>query len=487
LDAHREFIEQRRSALENQALTDSDVVRLEQDTLDRMEKLMEDGNHINNMDAPEVAYARIKGAVAQARGKGQPVDLGVPPSGDGSKTSKRAKSIKTKGSYSKPKSSRSYGNNGAPPCEVDEPERIPSRSIIVVLDTSGSMSKRLAGAKAAISGFVSSLRPKTRVALRTFGGSALSFQSDKDECDDKKIVSVQARVDGKKKEGKKRLVRAVDELVSFDVTTKYDSCSSLDVLWDFGDGNVSNEKAPEYTYQASGDYDVTVKVVCDDTCDERQDHLPLYVANICGPDIGAQLQNVLADVRATFNGNRWAREQKEELCDAVRSRNPLKLHQTVEAWDICQLYLPYTTWLYNPALQQNSCGMPAKGEPGKRAIETLPDSPCGNSVEVNGHCYLAGTVNYALFGEISRLCHDEFQDRFDMREMIELIFDWKVIRDDPDPPIAWAVWAYQRKPLSDVPTGRAANRDYCELLCGFEADFTFSWRWLPYQRTCPRW
>jgi hypothetical protein len=204
---------------------------------------------------------------------------------------------------------------------------------------------------------------------------------------------------------------------------------------------------------------------------------------ICGPDISKQLIEVLQEVRTTFRGNGWNKSQKQELCDAVRSFSNPK--QTVMGWDICQLYLPYTSWLHNPSFKRGNCGSPARGNPGTGKIESRTLSPCGNSVQVGRHCYLAGSVNYALFGEICRLCNEEFKDRLDINEMTRLIKIWKTIDfDDAGPPVAWATWAYKRLSIASPPTGANANRDYCSGRCKVQVPMRFTWRWLPHHPNC---
>ena len=105
----------------------------------------------------------------------QPADVPGNNVDNATKNGQQQKGSGNKASQSKRTSPRPKGgkahNNGQQPCDEDEPKRSVSRSIIVVLDASSSMSGKLAQAKAAIAGFVSSLRPKTRVALRSFGGS----------------------------------------------------------------------------------------------------------------------------------------------------------------------------------------------------------------------------------------------------------------------------------------------------------------------------
>lgn len=206
--------------------------------------------------------------------------------------------------------------------------------------------------------------------------------------------------------------------------------------------------------------------------------IPTPPAKICGPDISNQLSEVLLDVRRTFST--WDQSKKREQCDAVRSLNPLKLKQTLMAWDIEDLYLPNTIWLYNLSFIRANCGTPCSGQPGSPNIENAATSPCGNSVQVGDGCYLAGTVNYALFGEICRLCRDEFQI-LDKVEMERLIWWWKTLdRDDLIPPTQWANWGFDRGSVTSPPKGPAENRSSCTGRCSEKIKIRFTWRWLPH-------
>jgi hypothetical protein len=204
---------------------------------------------------------------------------------------------------------------------------------------------------------------------------------------------------------------------------------------------------------------------------------------ICGPNVSIQLANVLQEVRLTFPS--WNQRQKREQCDAVRSY--LHLRQTLWAWDICQLHLPYTSWLYDKSFTGAGCGQPKSGNPGTPAIEHAQTSPCGNSVEVGKHCYLAGTVNYSLFGEICRLCNDEF-GVLSIDDMRRLIWLWKIAdSDDPGPPTDWAIWGFNRRSVTNPPTGLAENRRRCTRRCSIIPTIRFTWRWLPHHPgTCLR-
>src|SRR5713226_2480547 len=93
--------------------------------------------------------------------------------------------------------------------------------------------------------------------------------------------------------------------------------------------------------------------------------------------------------------------------------------------------------------------------PGPAGDQDLEDAKlCTNSVEVGGKCFLAGTVNYALFGQMSLLCHDAGQPldlmHFPPTEatMLRAIQMWKVggLVDDDGPPSAWAIAGFRGYP-----------------------------------------
>lgn len=287
LDKYHQFIDQRRNALEDPKLADTDVARLEMEVLDRMEQLIEDEEFRSLVGTPEVAYARIKGEVKLARVE-RPARPGATRSILGRETTEGAPR-NTKPS-SPAQYSRLHNDNGELPCEVAEPEYVPSRSIILVLDISQSMSTRIAGAKEAITSFISTLRPKTRVALRTFGGNPTAYQTAEDDCADKDIIGVEAKVDGRKS-----VIHNVADDIFFDVKTEYKNCSTLDIYWDFGDGNISNERSPIHRYNKTGTYKPTVRVACDGRCDETKDTTSVIIPSVLSLAItngGATQNNV---------------------------------------------------------------------------------------------------------------------------------------------------------------------------------------------------
>jgi len=186
--------------------------------------------------------------------------------------------------------------------------------------------------------------------------------------------------------------------------------------------------------------------------------------HVCGPDVSQALANVLADVRSTFRG--WTPTQKRANCDAVTGLTTL-----VMAWDIHELFLPETSWLRTSPFRP-SCGIPPAP-----AGDIELASTCGNSVQVGSQCFLAGTVNYALLGQICRLCNDEFGVLSEYT-CANLIDAWTLhgLRDDPGPPTAWMRSAFRGYP-GNHPTSE--NRAHCNRRCLVPFTGSFTWVWEP--------
>lgn len=189
--------------------------------------------------------------------------------------------------------------------------------------------------------------------------------------------------------------------------------------------------------------------------------------HICGPDITEALANALAEVRAHFAG--LSATEKKESCDAITG-----ITTFVMAWDIHDLFLPETDWLRLPPFHP-PCGMP--GATGSNIEDA---ATCSNSVQVRDKCFLAGTVNYAIFGQICRLCNDEL-GVLSEQTMINLINLWKLLTlitfDDPGPPTAWARAGFHGFP-GHMPANE--NRAHCTGRCSVGGVSPFSWVWEPH-------
>jgi hypothetical protein len=197
--------------------------------------------------------------------------------------------------------------------------------------------------------------------------------------------------------------------------------------------------------------------------------------HICGPDIFDAVAAVLADVRTTFGG--WPSAKKRGACDAITNLNPFgSTSGFVMAWDIENLFLPNTAWLRSAPFHP-PCGMPG-------AAGDVEDSKtCSNSVEVHNKCFLAGTVNYVLFGQICKLCNAEF-GVLSESTMENLITLWKALGwialdfDDPGPPTAWARAGFHGFP-GFIPT--VENRAHCKGRCpATDPVPSFTWVWEPH-------
>ena len=102
----------------------------------------------------------------------------------------------------------------------------------------------------------------------------------------------------------------------------------------------------------------------------------------CGPDIEDSLNATLADVERTYQG--WNRFQKLRVCVEIYNPDILgvvsKSQGLANAWDIIDI---------------------AQRWP-------LKNQPCSNTHTFQGHCYIDGSINYAEWGKINKLCFDTF-------------------------------------------------------------------------------
>jgi hypothetical protein len=204
------------------------------------------------------------------------------------------------------------------------------------------------------------------------------------------------------------------------------------------------------------------------------------VPRICGPDISSAMTTMLAGVDSYFHGlGSWFRKRRS--CMVLDIDSIVSGVSPIMAWDTEELYLP-NTGILDPYFLAGGCGSPrdagCETDPTRHLCETA--GTCGNSVVVGGKCLLAGTANYAVYGRMFKLCHDEFgpdYPRWDMRAMIRL---YKSLgSDDPEPPLAVASAAFD----GTFPTLPAAaeNRGGCTGRCGVPFTGAFDFVWEPYK------
>jgi hypothetical protein len=123
---------------------------------------------------------------------------------------------------------------------------------------------------------------------------------------------------------------------------------------------------------------------------------------VCGPDITSALDHVLSRVKSEFAS--WSAFKRAHACE-----NLVTLPWGPTSWDIVEL------------------GTKQARE--RFARQYRPDcATCGFSVQVGSDCHYSGSVNYAVFGVMMRLCHDAsttFKNWFTFSEMLELIYMYK--------------------------------------------------------------
>jgi Domain of unknown function (DUF4157) len=200
----------------------------------------------------------------------------------------------------------------------------------------------------------------------------------------------------------------------------------------------------------------------------------------CGPDITSAISTVLSKVDSHFHGlGSWFRKRRS--CMVLDIDSIFSGVNPIMAWDTRELFLPHTGFL-DPYFRSNGCGSPRNSgcdaDPTRHLCET--DGTCGNTVVVGGKCMLAGTANYAIYGRMFKLCHDEFSPdypRWDMRAMITL---YKTVDgDDPDPPKEMASSTFDGS-FPGVPAA-VENRGSCTKRCGRTHGGSFDFIWEPYK------
>jgi len=119
---------------------------------------------------------------------------------------------------------------------------------------------------------------------------------------------------------------------------------------------------------------------------------PYGLSKCCGPDITEELADVLERATKHFV-SLGSIKAKLEKCEGLT--HPLS---APVAWDIPALY--DHGWIKSYQMMRPPC---AVGE------------GCEDSVQVNGKCYYAGSVNYVMFGHMWRLCDQTYREWYATR------------------------------------------------------------------------
>ncbi len=240
---------------------------------------------------------------------------------------------------------------------------------------------------------------------------------------------------------------------------------------------------------------------------------------VCGPNVTQQFRGALRNIETTFGG--WSRRNKLRACQRILIPITPDLQPDINGWDTLPLFQGRSRWLRTPpvysARRRGPCATPSSSDPSNRsnfAAGHEDPNTCSNSVQFENGCWLNGTVNYATFGVMVRLCAGQFSfsevvrtgtrrlglgaDLADLAGDIASItgmslLDWavrlieayKAARgsdiDSADLPVAW-VRAFHAGGSTAAPPG-GANRSRCATTCALTgARQRWSWVWEPVRR-----
>jgi outer membrane protein OmpA-like peptidoglycan-associated protein len=123
----------------------------------------------------------------------------------------------------------------------------------------------------------------------------------------------------------------------------------------------------------------------------------------CGPKVTPQVANAVAKTKSLYRG--WSPTDRANACDALTS-----VPVAAFAWDIQNLHKNGWILWYRCPSPPTPCAAAGTGkhEPTSASADTgvcaSRGADCGSTVEVNGQCYYAGSVNYVIFGTMASLC-----------------------------------------------------------------------------------
>lgn len=242
---------------------------------------------------------------------------------------------------------------------------------------------------------------------------------------------------------------------------------------------------------------------------------------VCGPDVTEMAAKTWERVQTDFRS--WTITQQVQAC--VKLLIPLRkpdlkdlgglptnmeeLKQMarqfadINVFDTLPLFQGDSAWLRRPPVFDRAtggpCATPSSTNPDAKTPDGNPDAyddghedpdTCSNSVQVGNQCWLAGTVNYGLFGVGVRLCsdmarHPLFQlnplvpaklkllaaSVFSLDWAVTLIRAYKKFGHHPEQaelPIAWTKATFHKGPRGTpaVP----GNRPKCQCGCKCRAD-----------------
>ncbi len=202
---------------------------------------------------------------------------------------------------------------------------------------------------------------------------------------------------------------------------------------------------------------------------------------VCGPDVTKQVKATLTKIEQDFEG--WSKADKKRAC--VRIFNPLDLASAkaggkaaadLNGWDTYGLFSGLAGWLRRPPVCPPCATPSSTAPPGAEWKHKGHEDPrtCSNTVQIGNGCWLAGTVNYATFGIMVRLCGSAFPGDPEVggeegarAHAATLIKGYKTLFNPEDPkwPLAWMEEVDRGGPGAITQVGNG-NRAGCSTTCG---------------------
>ncbi len=125
---------------------------------------------------------------------------------------------------------------------------------------------------------------------------------------------------------------------------------------------------------------------------------------VCGPNLTAPISAAIKMTQHTFK-DIWSPDQRDRACNGI-----INLKTAAIAWDIPELH--HQEWIadYRPECATWTayprCGW-FTSDPDFRS-----DRQIAATVTIDNSCFLAGSVNYVIYGVMCKLCHDEYDRRY---------------------------------------------------------------------------
>ncbi len=240
---------------------------------------------------------------------------------------------------------------------------------------------------------------------------------------------------------------------------------------------------------------------------------------ICGPDVTEQVAQIWSRIQSDFRALSFI--QKVTACNTIliplkgadsllpggiptnieELKQKLRNIADIDGWDVIPLFQGASGWLrrspvFDPA-RNGPCATPSSSNPGGGPFDAGHEDPatCSNSVQVQGQCWLNGSVNYGTFGIMVRACSDFAADDVrlrltPLRQVYSLEWARMLIRaykrfgNNPEGaaiPVAWTEATFNGGPRA-VPS-IPGNRPRCRCTCNCTGDAFGAWDyiWKPHR------